>query len=66
MLPLFIQIAIDRLSTDESLRTPESLNLLIDAYADTYRMPVADADRERAHAEARRRFYNFASRDAAR
>jgi hypothetical protein len=66
MLPLFLQIAIDRLVSDSSLRRASALDELIDSYAATYGMPVADADRARAHAEAGRRFHDFqASTNAA-
>lgn len=60
MLPLYAQIAIDRLAADASLRTPAKLDELIEAYRGTYGLPSNPSERDRAHAEARRRFFDFA------
>lgn len=56
LLPLFAQIAVDRLHMDGALRTVEQLNALLDAYAKTYGQACDDPTRRAAYSVAARRF----------
>lgn len=56
--PHFVRVAIERLQADESLRTPEKLDLLLDHYAKTYAMD-AEPLRQAVHAWCTQRFEAF-------
>jgi len=55
-LPLFAQIAVDRLAADPSLRSEKQLDALLAAYAFQYAMPVEREVADAARALCRRRF----------
>lgn len=58
-LPLFAQVAIERLNADDGLRTEAMLDELLQRYAEFYRMTVDIETCAAAHHISARRFWNF-------
>lgn len=58
-VPLFAQLAIDRIDALCDGRTGAKLDAFLDAYAATYGTECDDRTRTSAHHICERRFYNF-------
>lgn len=63
-LPLFAQVAIERLNADEGLRNGAMLDELLQRYAEFYRMTVDIETCAAAHHICARRFWNFQASEA--
>lgn len=55
-LPLFAQLAFERLQVDNALRNTHTLDALLDSYAKTYGTTCSDALRETVHQQCFQRF----------